>query len=246
MVAGRRSPRAVGWCLLVVVLASGAACGEQSSSATPDPTATRSVSARHDATTLLPALINAAGEQSTVHGAARAEGVVIEGDVLVGSEPPEADVTMTVTMDEAHPWSVRMVRHDAWVYLIGPDEGGYQRMPPDDERLTGAAAGRMHEEVDPVAALRRMQEGLTAVEYVGSTEIEEQRVEHYRLTVDHTGEDVTVSGLGKTAEDVVYDVYADDSDLLRRFTWSTPRGNEVTHDFTGWSEPVEIVAPSTE
>lgn len=240
MAVGRRTRRAAVLTVLAVVLAGGAGCGEQSSSAAPEASAT------HDATTLLPALITAAEEQGTVHGAAEAEGVSIEGDVLVGSEPPEADVTMTVTIDEADPWSVRMIRHDGWVYLSGPDEDGFQRMPPDDERLTGAAAGRMHEDVDPVEALGRMQAALTAVEHLGAAEIDGSPVEHYRLTVDHTGEDVTASGLATAAEGVVYDVYADGSDLLRRFSWSTPRGNEVTHDFTGWGDPVEITAPPAE
>lgn len=237
MAVGRRTGRAAVLTVLTVVVAGVAGCGKQSSSAATDAGAT------HDATTLLPALITAAEEQGTVHGSAEAEGVGIEGDVLVGSEPPEADVTMTVTIDEAHPWSVRMIRHGGWVYLSGPDEDGFQRMSPDDPRLTGAAAGRMHEDVDPVEALGRMQAGLTAVDHVGSAEIDGTPVAHYRLTVDHDGEDVTASGLAMAAEGVVYDVYADGSDLLRRFTWTTPRGNEVTHDFTGWGDPVKITAP---
>lgn len=223
--------------LVVVALVGAAGCGEQASSAAPE------VAETHDATTLLPALLAAAEEQGTVHGAAGADGVLIEGDVVVGSEQPEADVTMTVTLDEADPWSVRMVRHDGWVYLSGPDEDGFERMSPDDERLAGAAAGRMHEDVDPVEALRRMQAGLTEVEHVGAAEVGGEPVTHYRLTVDHTGADVTASGLGMPAEGVVYDVLVDASGLLRRFTWTTPGGNAVTHDFTGWGEPVAITAP---
>lgn len=237
MAVGRRTRGSVLTAVLAVVLAGVSGCGEQSSSAAPEAITT------HDATTLLPALVAAAEEQGTVHGTAEAEGALIEGDVLVGSEPPEADVTMTVTIDEADPWSVRMVRHGEWVYLSGPDGAGFERMAPDDERLTGAAAGRMHEDVDPVEALARMQAGLTDVEHVGAAEIDGTPVEHYRLTVDHSGEDATASGLAMAAEGVVYDVYADGSDLLRRFTWSTPRGNEVTHDFTGWGDPVEVAAP---
>lgn len=238
MAVGRRTRRALVWSLVVVALTGATTgCGEQTSSAAPGAAET------HDATTLLPALLAAAEEQGTVHGAAGADGVRIEGDVVVGSAQPEADVTMTVTLDEADPWSVRMVRHDGWVYLRGPDEDGFERLSPDDERLAGAAAGRMHEDVDPVEALSRMQAGLVGVEHVGAAEVEGEPVTHYRLTVDHSGDDVTASGLGTEAEGVVYDVLVDVSGLLRRFTWTTPGGNAVTHDFTGWGEPVAITAP---
>lgn len=237
MAVGRRTRRAMVGFVLALALAGAAGCGEQTSAAAPEAATT------HDLATLMPALVAAAEEQGTVHGAAEADGVLIEGDVLVGSDPPEADVTMTVTLDEADPWSVRMVRHDGWVYLSGPDTDGYQRLAPDDERLSGAAAARMHEDVDPLRALLRMEDGLTGVEHVGAAEVDGEPLGHYRLTVDHTGEDVTAGGLAAAAEGVVYDVLVDGSDLLRRFTWTTPRGNRVTHDFTGWGDPVEITAP---
>ncbi len=240
MAVGRRTRGALVWSVVAVVLAGAAACGERPPSATPE------ASAPHDATTLLATLVAAAEEHGTVHGAAAADGVRIEGDVVVGADPPEADVTMTAEMDEAHPWSVRMVRHDGWVYLSGPDDDRFRQMAPDDERLAGAAAGRMHEDVDPVEALRRMQAGLTGVEHVGAAEVEGDPVEHYRVRVEHTGEDVTGGGLAMAAEEVEYDVFVDVSGSLRRFAWTTPHGNEVTHDFTGWGAPVEIAAPPQE
>lgn len=237
MSVARRTHRTVVALAAVVLAAVATGCGEQTS------TAVAGGSTTYDAATLVPALVDAAERQGTVHGTAEAEGARIEGDVVIGADPAEADVTMTVTIDEANPWSVRMVRHGGWVYLSGPDGDGFRRMAPDDERLGDAAAARMHQDVDPVEALRRMEAGLTAVEHMGAAEVDGHQVQHYRLTVDHTGEDVTASGLAMAADGVVYDLYVDEAGLLRRFTWSTPRGNTVTHDFTGWGEPVEITAP---
>jgi len=116
-----------------------------------------------------------------VHGAVEADGLLIEGYVLVGSEPPEADVSMTVTIDEPDPG--RSDGPPRRVGLLGVPTRSLPQMAPDDERLAGAAVGG--------CTRRRPRRGADGcgrradrVEHVGARDEGPGRA--LRLTVDHT------------------------------------------------------------
>jgi hypothetical protein len=104
------------------------------------------------------------------------------------------------------------------------------------------------EQFDPTAMAEIFEEGITGSAYLGEEDVEGESMEHYRATVDAAAlldeADLPSPPSGDAAEEVTFDMWFDDENMLRRqVVGYGETAGSVDQTFDDWGEPVDIKAP---
>lgn len=206
------------------------------------------VSGGYDAEELLAAMKAAVQENETSHLVMEMSGngqsMTAEGDVSYAGGTTSMQLTMQSPEMGQGVIEVRMVA--GMLYLSMPPmtpEGKFLALDVDDPNspfgdLGGVAQG------DPMGTFKAFDEGLRDVTYLGSEEVDGEEMDHYVLTVDgRAAAKAQGSPAGSVPEELTYDLWLDDDDLMRRIQY-TMAGGGVTITTSDWGAPVAVEAPA--
>ena len=231
--------------------ASASASESASSSESPSESATPSesptdVAASDDVDAFLDRLKAGMGEEGSVHVDMTMTGPLemdAEGDTSYGPDGNEMQLTMS--MSALPGGALEMVIVDDTAFMSMPGVGKPGQFFEIDE--SSAAFSGLDSGLSPADSFAAFEAGLEDVEEVGDKTIDGQPTTQYTLEVDAakaleaTGQ-ATVPGL---PEKLVYDVWLDSEDRMRRLTYELV-GTELTMDMTDWGKDVAIEAPAPE
>lgn len=174
-----------------------------------------------------------------------------EGDFDYTAEPPNVAMTMSSPLGGGD-MDLRVV--DGVMYLsIGQmTRGKFIKIDPADPQgpLAGMGVDGLLDQMDPGKALRKLEEGISKVVYVG----EEDHLDHYELSVDlrkmldHIGGDLPPAAESELPDSLTYDIWLDDQSRLSKMSvdqlpmGGTSGSMEVT--VSDWGEDVHIEAPA--
>lgn len=170
------------------------------------------------------------------------------GEVDLGGEEPALDAEVTMPGLGA----TRMIVVDGSAFVSMPgvtEEGKFVQVPPDQLEDSGAGL----EDVDIASTWDAWDEGAGRVVYVGTEDVDGTDLRRYEVSVDtdaaldasaQTGVD-SAEASAMMGEEITYDVWVDEEDLMRRLTFTTTGAvTEMTVD--RWGEPMDIEAPAAE
>ncbi|WP_205474825.1 hypothetical protein [Nocardioides sp. SYSU D00038] len=197
---------------------------------------------RHDTETLLPAMQAAVPSDATFRASLRLRGgeekLVMDG--VIAYTPDGAEMDMTVQGPEG---DFAAILVDERIFISDSAKGGpYQEI---DASAPGVA--QLHSQIksmDVVSSFAAWEAGLEQVELVGEEEIDGEQVCLYWATVN-TADAAEAEGeqlADGAPETVIYKVYLDAEDLMRRVTFGIG-GAEGIVNATHWNEPVDIRVP---
>jgi hypothetical protein len=248
----RRTRWAAGVALLIVLLPScGSAEPETSETAASAPTTTTEI----DAAELMAAVSSALREAGTFQLEMTSESLNIDGTGAArypdsGQGP---DLSMTMNLPPEQGGEIEMVVIDESVYLRLPPDVGlptpWVKVQSDGSDPLSAQMAPLIDQMTSSFDLEQSFETIAAASSIdrGDTDvIDGVDVTEYVVTVDVSK--LPADQLGGVApedlpfDEVIYSLWIDDDDLLRRYTNDL---GEVTTDTTifGYGEPVEIEAP---
>ncbi|HSP61040.1 MAG TPA: hypothetical protein VLO09_08260 [Ornithinimicrobium sp.] len=170
------------------------------------------------------------------------------GEVDLGGEQPavDADLTMPGLGD------TRMIVVDGSAFVSMPgvtEEGTFLQVPQDQLEDSGAGL----EDIDVASTWDAWDEGAARVVYVGTEDVDGTDLRRYEVVVDtqaamdasgQTGSDAAEAS-AMIGEEITYDVWVDDDDLLRRLSFTTA-GSTTEMSIDRWGEPMDIEAPAAE
>jgi hypothetical protein len=244
---------------LLPVLALSAACGggdqasgSGSSDSSESPTASESAEASgdhpYDRDTILPAMKAALGDASSARVQMTLAGQLemsMDGRMAMTDQPEDAELELTLEL-QGQRLELRQV--DGLIYLSGPPatpQGKWVEVDPQDEQNPMAQQfGELARSSDLNTTFDAFEAGLRDVEYVGEEEIDGDPVHHYLFTVDAAAaaEAQGQSMPPNAPEELTYDVWLTDDDLMRRVAFALgPVKARI--DATEWGEPVEVEKP---
>jgi hypothetical protein len=176
-----------------------------------------------------------------------AQSLDMSGDVDLSEGEPSIDMDMTMPgMGE-----ITMVVVDGVVFLSMPgltQEGMFMEVPPEQLGDAGATL----EEVD-ITATWDAWEGAQQIIFVGEEDVDGTQMRRYEVTVDtqaaldasgQTGDDAAAASAA-IGEEIVYDVWVDDDDLMRRVTFAM-EGATTELLVSNWGEEMDIQAPEAD
>jgi len=200
----------------------------------------------YDAQTILPAMKQALGEQSSARIQVDLTGQLemsMDGSVAMTEKFEEGEMEMTM---DAQGQSLELRLVDGTYYISGPPatpQGKWIEVDANDpaaQQFAGLAkAGDLNSTFDAFEA------GLRDVEYVGEEEIDGEATQHYVFTVDAAA---AADAQGQqmppqVPKQLSYDVWLTQDDLMRRVSFAFgPVEAEI--NATEWGEPVEVEAPA--
>lgn len=160
------------------------------------------------------------------------------------------EMSMTLEVPEAGTIEVRMV--DGMVYMTMGEltQGKFLQIDPNDPSnpMAGSLDG-LEGQFDPTQGLS--PDAISSFEKAGEPEeVGGALAQPYTVVVDSAAvaetlpEDLAAAGASLPAE-LTYTYWIDADDLIRRVT-SEAMGVSTDLTFSGWGEPVEIVAPAPE
>lgn len=175
----------------------------------------------------------------------------IDGAVDLGGDTPAMQMVMNIPeMGE-----VEMIIVDSTVFMAIPGmtpEGTYVEAPPE---LT-ADLGQL-EDIDVSSQWDAWEEGAEKVVFVGTEDVDGSEMSRYEITVSEEaidaametaagemGDDAAATSMGLDGP-VVYDVWLDEDNLMRRMTMDVG-GTPVEMTMDNWGEPQDIQAPSSD
>ncbi|HET7682481.1 MAG TPA: LppX_LprAFG lipoprotein [Marmoricola sp.] len=170
----------------------------------------------------------------------------MSGDVDYGGDSPEMKMTMDLGTQQA-----AMVLADGAFFLQLPGltpAGKWTRIDQDDPRL-GALAKQM-DGFGPEGTVKVMEQGIRDIELVGHERIDGESTDHYKVTIDTAAARDAMGALGQQAgqadlpQEMTYDLYLDDEDLMRRVTIDLG-SQKLVVNATDWGKDVDIDAPET-
>lgn len=241
------------WSLLPV-LALTAACGgddpasDAGSSSEESTSESASSDQPYDTETIIPAMQAALGDQTSAQMRMQMTGQVemsVDGQMEMTDDFAEGKMQLTVDMQGQ---TLEMRQVDGLFYVSGPPvtpAGKWLEVDPQDsqnpmaQQLTDLSrSGDLNTTFDA------FREGLEKVEYVGEEEIDGDTTDHYVFTVDAAK---AAEAQGQmmppgAPEQLTYDVWLTDDDLMRRVSFELGPVKAVI-DATEWGEPVDVEAP---
>lgn len=235
----------------LLVLAAGG-CGADAPSTAQEPATSSSSGAAAggelDAASkaFLQRLEDGMGEEGSVHVAMRMSGpatMTAEGDSRYG--PDGNDMRLSMEMSGLSSGSIDVVLVDGTAYMSMPGSTEAGKFFEIDE--SNPAMANLDDGLSPADSFAAFEAGLEGVEDLGDEDVDGEPTTHYRLHVDaaaalEAGGQTAVPGVPET---LVYDVWIDRDDHMRRMTYELA-GTEFTVDMTAWGEDVDIVAPDPE
>ncbi|HYH34807.1 MAG TPA: hypothetical protein VD814_06620 [Nocardioides sp.] len=257
--------RVAAWALLPL-LSLAAACGgeepaeDASSSTSPAESSESSESTdasggesaaggTHDVDSILPAMRAALEEAPSARVKMELTGtaeMTMEGRMAMTDRFEDGEMELTLAI-QGQRLDLRLV--DGLVYLSGPPltpPGKWVSADPKDPQdPVGQQFGSLVTSGDLRSTFDAFEAGLREVESVGNEQIDGESVEHYVFTVDSAA---AAEAQGQPVqpgmpEQVDYDVWLTEEDLMRRVTFDLG-GVGAVLDATEWGEPVDIEAPA--
>lgn len=238
---------------LLPVLALTAACGGDDQSAGPESSGSSESSETsdqpYDEDTIIPAMQAALGDATSATLDMDLTGQMemsIAGQMLMTEKFEEGEMELTVDLQGQ---TLQMRQVDGLLYISGPPAtptGKWVEIDPQDtsnpmaQQFAGLAkSGSLTTTFDA------FKDGLQKVQYVGEEEIDGETTHHYVFTVDSAK---AAEAQGQmmppgAPEELTYDVWLTDDDLMRRVTFELGTVKAVI-DATDWGEPVEVEAPA--
>jgi hypothetical protein len=242
--------------------ASSAAPDDSADTATDDETAETDTETEaeggYDEDELLDAMKAAVAEAESAHVTMELNGdgqqaMTGEGDVSYAGDSTAMQMTMSIPQMGTGEMELRML--DGVMYMAMPPmtpEGKFIKIDTNDPNspfgdLGGVTTG------DPLATFKSFDAGLQDVEYVGAEDVEGEQMDHYVLTVDakRAAKAQKQSWQKGMPETISYDMWLDDSDLMRRIEFDLGAmmgaqgggsgGMVMTMD--DWGKPVTVKAP---
>lgn len=226
--------------------ASSSAKADVSASATPagDAETPGASGEEIDAANFAELMSAAIQEQETAHVSMKmGDSLSVEGDVRYGDDGTAMKVTMGMGQQDA-----TMIFVDDVLYMQMPgmsQPGKWTKVTKGD-----AALGQIVEQMDamgPRGSLEVMKNGLQEVRLVGTEEVDGEQLKHYEVTVDAQAALESLGQLGDAAggdvpQEVSYDLYLDDDNLMRRIVLDVA-GQQMVMETSDWGKDVEIEAP---
>ena len=177
-----------------------------------------------------------------------AQSLDMSGDVDLSEDEPVIDMDMTMPgMGE-----ITMVVVDGVVYISMPgltEEGMFMEVPPEQLGDAGATL----DEVDITSTWDAWDEGAQQILFVGEDDVDGTQMRRYEVTVDtqaaldasgQTGDDAAAASAA-IGDEIVYDVWVDDDDLMRRVTFAM-EGATTELLVSNWGEEMDIQAPEAD
>jgi hypothetical protein len=197
-----------------------------------------------DAQAFLDRLRSGMGEEGSMHVEMTMTGpaeMKAQGDSSYGADGSEMHLTMQLANMPGGDLEMVLVDGKAYMSMPGVNKPG-EFFEIDK---SNPAFGSLDDGLSPADSFAAFDAGLQSVEDLGQDPIDGEPMTHFRLQVDAekaleaTGQ-AMVPGLPET---LVYDVWLDADDHMRRLTYELV-GTELTMDMTDWGKDVDIVAPS--
>jgi hypothetical protein len=234
---------------------SGSASGDSSasssatSSASPSASPSATGSGHLDEAGVVKALTIGQQQGKSAHLEMRLGGAATlsaKGDVDYRSDTPQTQLTMTSAQLGGGAIEVRIVKGIVYLHIPrATPNGKFLRIDPKDtSSAMGKSFGSLSKQLDPLSSFRAMRSAVRTVKYVGQDTVDGTETGHYKVTVDSATlfKALGQPTLAQVPKSVVYDVWFDGSDLLRRMrTQLAGERTEVT--LSDWGKPVTVKAP---
>lgn len=186
------------------------------------------------------------GEEGSAHVAlavkAPSARLDAEGDTTYG--PDGSEMRLTMQLPQAGGRKITVLIDDGTAYMslggVTPP-GKFFKVPANSPALASLNSGSL----SPAESIKGFEAGLERVEHLGPDQIRGEDVEHYELTLDAVK---TLEAMGNKQVPgmpprLVYDLWLDDQDRMRRATYELS-GVQVVMDITDWGKPVDIQPPA--
>jgi len=236
------------------VLALTAACGggeQAADSASSSESSPESASSEpYDADTIIPAMQEALGDQTSARIQMDLTGQVemnMDGRMAMTEKFEDGEMELTLDV-QGQSIDLRLV--DGLIYVSGPPatpEGKWLEVDPSNtnDPMAQQFAG-LTKSGSLTTTFDAFKAGLKKVEYVGEEEIDGTATDHYVLTVDGAAaakaQDQQMPP-GAGPKTLAYDVWLTQDDLMRRVAFE-PGPVKAEINATEWGEPVEVEAPA--
>lgn len=168
--------------------------------------------------------------------------MTMEGAADLRGDDPAMDLTMDVPqMGEVQ---LLLVEGNAYMSMPGVTEAGsFVEVPMED--LVGTD---FTSQIDLTSQWDAWEKGAEEITFIGMEDVDGEQMEHYEVTVDSqiameaAGESAGDLGGATLPDTVSYDVWVDDSDLMRKVTFDI-MGSTTEMTMDNWGEDVNIEAP---
>ncbi len=200
----------------------------------------------YDAQELLAAMKAAVADKQSAHMTmtvnSGGQALDAEGDVSYAGKSTAMRLVMKApqlggTME------IRLV--DGFMYMSVPPltpQGKFMKLDTNDPNSPFGDLGDVTES-DPLATFDAFDAGLQEAKYLGEEELDGETVHHYVLTVDaKKAAKAQGQPVPKGTENVTYDLWIDDDDLMRQIEF-TENGGGLTMRMDDWGKPVTVKAP---
>lgn len=167
----------------------------------------------------------------------------LDGAIDLSGDTP----LMRMTLVAAEMGTIEIIYAEGEAYMAIPGltpEGMFLLAPAD---MLGETADL--EEVDVSAQTEVWEQGAQEVLYLGEEDVDGQTMRHYQVTVDAQavmdasgGDDAAATSAGLEDEQIVYDVWLDDDNLMRKLAFEV-EGQTLEMRMDDWGEPQDIQVP---
>jgi hypothetical protein len=158
-----------------------------------------------------------------------------EGPMTFGDGRPAMELQMSSGETDATKFTMRYVGGQMYVNYPGlTAPGKFIKIEKGDSTL-GDLDPQGYLDLSPANTAKSIREALERMGEVGHEKIDGSDTTHYSLTV-HTADG---------SEDLTYQIYVTDDDLMRRVVMTIPGGKiPLQIDYTGWGEQKPIGVPA--
>lgn len=171
------------------------------------------------------------------------EQTTMEGAVDLSGDAPRMQMTMAVP--ELGEMDIIFADGEAYMSMPGLTPEGMYLLAPEELLGDTAELG----EADVSAQWEVWEEGAQEVRLLGEEDVDGQQMRRYQVTVDaqavldaSAGDDAAATSMGLEDEVIVYDVWLDEDDLMRKMAFDM-EGETLEMFMDNWGEPQEIQVP---
>jgi hypothetical protein len=161
------------------------------------------------------------------------------------------EMSIVTTVPEVGEMDMRVVGGMVYMSMGELTGGKFLQIDPSDSSDPMAAQFQgMSGQLDPTGALSGLRDAIRSVEKAGEPEeVGGALAQPYTVTVDTatalSSQPEALAEAASLPPELTYTYWIDGDDLMRRMLAELPTG-AMDATFTGWGEPVEIVAPSAD
>ncbi|WP_243060630.1 LppX_LprAFG lipoprotein [Nocardioides sp. SR21] len=206
-----------------------------------------------DPSTFIADVLGALEDATTAHVTVEVTGgpasLAAEGDIDYSTSPPSMAMAMSKTPFGPGKAELRLVGGALYLSFDFRSASKWVEVPLDGK---GSPLGaNLAEQLNPGAGLALVEDAVTEVTLVGDEEVDGETLEHYTMQVRTDTARGLQEQLGGISDDldldlpslVTFDVWLDDTGLMRRSEMALGDVGSVTTTMSGWGEPVDIEAP---